>query len=149
MRLPGVMRDSQENRREVFGSPEFWFSMPGAGATMHMDAHCESTLAIQLSGTRKWRLGWVPPVPNETLFKANTYADGAVYGKRYSPPLEASVREGEAIFMPSAFLHETINVGDGCAVSLTFQFKDPIPGRYFRQSLRHLRRTGDFHECWS
>merc|ERR1719337_830132 len=50
--------------------------------------------------------------------------------------------------MPSAFLHETTNIGDDCAVSLTFQFRDPIPARYFRHSLRHLRRTGDFNECW-
>merc|ERR1719316_2030289 len=122
--------------------------MPKAGAAMHMDAHCESTYAIQLSGKRKWRIGWVPPVPNETAFRSGTYADGAVYGKQYQPPLEAVVSEGEAFYMPSAFLHETSNVGDGCAVSLTFQFKDPIPARYWRQSLRHLRRTGDFNECW-
>lgn len=148
MRLPPFMRKTGENKEEVFGSPEFWFSMPKAGAAMHMDAHCESTFAIQLSGTRKWRVGWVPPVPNGTAFKDGTYADGAVYGKHYSPPLEAVVSEGEAFFMPSAFLHETSNVGDNCAVSLTFQFRDPVPARYFRHSLGHLRRSGDFNECW-
>merc|ERR1719313_3172205 len=83
------------------------------------------------------------------MFKDGTYADGAVYGKRYKPPLEANVSQGQAFFMPSGFLHETTNIGDTCAVSLTFQFKDPIPARYFRHSLRHLRRTGDFNECWS
>merc|ERR1712014_211116 len=44
---------------------------------------------------------------------------------------------------------ETINVGDSCAASLTFQFKDPIPSRYMRRFLRDLRRTGDYNECWS
>merc|ERR1719181_2157671 len=148
MRLPQWMRRTEENTQEVLGSPEFWFSMPKAGAAMHMDAHCESTYAIQLSGKRKWRVGWVPPVPNGTAFRSNTYADGAVYGKQYTPPLEAIVNEGEAFFMPSAFLHETSNIGDECAVSLTFQFRDPLPARYYRTSLRHLRRTGDFQECW-
>lgn len=148
MRLPPFLRKSAANEREVFGSPEFWFSAPKAGAALHMDAHCESTLAIQLSGTRKWRLGWVPPVPNGTLFKEGTYGDGAVYGKGYTPPLEAVVSEGEALFMPAAFLHETTNVGSSCAVSLTFQFRDPSPTGYFQQSLRHLRRTADFQECW-
>merc|ERR1719277_2118212 len=113
-----------------------------------MDAHCESTYAIQLHGTRRWRLGWVPPVPNGTLYREGAYADGAVYGKDYTPPLEAVVSEGEALFMPSAFLHETTNEGDDCTVSLTFQFRDPIPAGYFRQSLRHLRRSQDFQECW-
>ena len=148
MRLPPWMRKTPENQGEVFGSPEFWFSMPKAGAAMHMDAHCESTYAIQLSGKRKWRLGWVPPVPNGTAYRSGTYGDGAIYGKEYQPPLEAVVSEGEALYMPSGFLHETSNVGDGCAVSLTVQFSDPIPARYFRQSLRHLRRTQDFNECW-
>eukprot|EP00931_Biecheleriopsis_adriatica_P122397 TRINITY_DN97390_c0_g1_i1.p1 TRINITY_DN97390_c0_g1~~TRINITY_DN97390_c0_g1_i1.p1 ORF type:complete len:416 (-),score=94.64 TRINITY_DN97390_c0_g1_i1:71-1318(-) len=148
MRLPEFMSNGPENQHEVLGSPEFWFSMPKAGAAMHMDSHCESTLAIQLSGTRKWRIGWAPSVPNGTFFKDGTYADRAIYGKGYRPPLEAVVSEGEAFYMPSAFLHETINVGDSCAASLTFQFKDPIPARYMRHFLRDLRRTGDFNECW-
>lgn len=29
---------------------EFWFSAPGAGAKVHMDSHCVSTLSINLSG---------------------------------------------------------------------------------------------------
>lgn len=148
MRIPDYMRSTRENQNEVFGSPEFWFSMPDAGAAMHMDAHCESTLAIQLSGKRKWKLGWVPPVPNGTIYKEGTYGDGAIYGKQYAPPLEAIVSEGEALFMPPAFLHSTTNIGDGCAASMTFQFRDPIPGQYFRQSLRHLLRSADFVECW-
>ena len=28
---------------EMSGSPEFWFSAPGAGAKAHMDAHCQVT----------------------------------------------------------------------------------------------------------
>merc|ERR1712187_313546 len=95
-----------------------------------------------------WRVGWVPPVPNGTVFKNGAYADGAIYGKGYTPPLEAVVEEGQGFFMPSAFLHETNNIGSTCATSLTFQFRDPVPAKYFRSSLRHLRRTGDFNECW-
>jgi len=148
MRIPSFFRSNKHNKQEVFGSPEFWFSMPQAGAAMHMDGHCESTYAIQLSGKRKWRLGWAPPVPNGTLYQDGTYGDGSIYGKNYAPPLEGVVSEGEAIFMPSAFLHETTNIGDSCAVSLTFQLKDPIPSRYWRYSLRHLRRSEDFQECW-
>eukprot|EP00929_Paragymnodinium_shiwhaense_P014467 TRINITY_DN122375_c0_g1_i1.p1 TRINITY_DN122375_c0_g1~~TRINITY_DN122375_c0_g1_i1.p1 ORF type:complete len:444 (+),score=89.77 TRINITY_DN122375_c0_g1_i1:116-1447(+) len=149
MKLPPWMRATGENKQEVFGSPEFWFSAPEAGAQMHMDAHCESTFAVQLSGKRKWRLGWVPPVPNGTFYSNGVYGDGAVYGKDYEPPLEAVVEEGEGFFMPSGFLHETSNIGDGCAVSLTVQLKDPMPAGYFRAAARHLRRTGDFNECWT
>lgn len=148
MRLPHWLRQTQDNVQEVLGSPEFWLSAPRAGATMHMDAHCESTLAIQLSGKRRWRLGWAPEVPNGTAYKEGTYSDGAVYGRTYAPPLEAVVEEGQALFMPSAFLHETTNIGDTCAASLTFQFRDPVPAKYFRKSLRHLLRTSDFEECW-
>jgi len=149
MRIPDYMRDTAENKQEILGSPEFWFSAPLAGAQMHMDSHCESTMAIQLSGKRKWKLGWAPVVPNGTIYKEGTYGDGAIYGKGYHPPLEAVVSEGEALFFPSGFLHSTINVGDTCAASLTFQFRDPVPAGYFRHSMKHLRRTGDFHECWN
>jgi len=148
MRLPPWMPSSTENQQEIFGSPEFWFSAPGAGASMHMDSHCESTYAIQLYGKRRWRIGWIPRVPNGTVYKNGVYADGVIYGKGYQPPLEATVEKGQGFFMPSAFLHETNNIGNECAVSLTFQFRDPMPARYFRASLRHLRRSGDFNECW-
>lgn len=148
MRSPTWMRSSPENQKEFFGSPEFWFSAPKAGARMHMDAHCESTYALQLSGTRRWRVGWVPPVRNGSLYRGGTYSDGNIYGKRYQPPLEVVVSEGQGFFMPSGFLHETINIGESCAASLTVQFCDPIPARYFRKMLRHLRRTEDFFECW-
>lgn len=148
MRLPTFMENTDANKQWMRDSPEFWFSRPNAGATMHMDSHCQSTFAVQLSGTRKWRLGWVPPVPNGTKYPDGTYSDGAVYGKDYAPPLEGVVSQGQALFMPAGFLHETTNIGDSCAVSLTFQFPQPLPTRYFRHSLRHLRRTGDFHECF-
>mmetsp|Transcript_73357 Transcript_73357/g.160642 ORF Transcript_73357/g.160642 Transcript_73357/m.160642 type:complete len:432 (+) Transcript_73357:153-1448(+) len=148
MRIPDYMRNTSDNRREIFGSPEFWFSAPKAGAQMHMDSHCESTMVIQLSGKRVWKLGWTPPVPNNTVYKEGSFADGEIYGKGYHPPLEAVVSEGEALFFPSGFLHSTMNIGDTCAASLTFQFRDPIPARYFRHAMSHLRRTGDFSECW-
>merc|ERR1711933_60609 len=113
-----------------------------------MDQHCESTYALQLSGTRRWRVGWVPPVKKGSFYPEGTYSDGRIYGKGYQPPLEVEVREGQGFFMPSGFLHETVNIGDTCAASLTVQFRDPVPARYFRKMLRHLRRTGDFGECW-
>jgi len=148
IKMPNFLRKSKDNKKEILSSPEFWFTVPKAGAAMHMDQHCESTYAIQLFGTRKWRLGWTPEVPNGTLYKLGTYDDSAVYGKKYFPPLEATVSQGEALVMPSGFLHDTQNIGDECAVSLTFQFKDPVPSGYFRSSLRHLRRSEDFGECF-
>lgn len=148
MRIPDYMRNTTVNRNEILGSPEFWFSAPQAGAQMHMDAHCESTFAIQLSGKRLWKLGWVPAVPDGLVYQEGTYGDGAVYGKGYHVPLEAELSEGQALFFPSGFLHSTINIGETCAASLTFQFRDPIPARYFRHSMKHLRRTMDFSECW-
>ena len=51
---------SRHNAHEMKTSPEFWFSAPGAGAKVHMDSHCQATMSVQLSGTKRWRLGPIP-----------------------------------------------------------------------------------------
>jgi hypothetical protein len=146
MQMPYFL-EAQSNEREVFGSPEFWLNAPNAGAQAHMDAHCESTLGLQLSGTRRWRLSWPPQAA--VLNEKHLFTDGKPYKAvgGWKPAYSFTVSPGETIFMPAMTIHETKNIGSSCANSLTFQFNDPTPGSYMREFFPRLRRTGDFVEC--
>ena len=46
-------------------------------------------------------------------------------------------------------VHESKNVGDGCAASVTYQFPIPAPAKYWRTFFHRVRRTGDLAHCWS
>ena len=58
------------------------------------------------------------------------------------------LKAGEALFFPPGFIHETLNVGDTCSSSVTYQFTDPAPTLYWRHFMTRVRRTGDLSECW-
>lgn len=139
--------------REMEITPEFWFSAPGAGAKAHIDPHCESSLSVQLSGTKTWRLS---PMLNPTDFTPE-FADGAVYtkafvdrhfdGKAWKPMFEFTLHPGEGLFFPPGFMHETKNVGEGCAASITYQYEVPFPARYFRKFMSRVYRSVSLDEC--
>jgi hypothetical protein len=76
-------------------------------------------LATQLSGKRQYRLA---PIPR-TVARGETdlYDDGYAYQAGWQPRYVFNVSEGEAVLFPPGFIHETKNVGEGCAASLTYQ----------------------------
>ena len=61
---------NKANKRDFYTTPEFWFSVrtsateqrlaliaalqaPGAGAKAHIDTHVQSTMSLQLSGSKR------------------------------------------------------------------------------------------------
>ena len=118
-----------ENRRSMADTPEYWFGVGGAGAKAHMDNHCQSTMSVQLDGTKQWRLGEIPTTHKRTV-RRGTYRDGAVYeqafvrqhlgGRDWDPYYVFELRKGEGLFIPPGTIHETRNVGAGgaCAASV-------------------------------
>ena len=58
------------------------------------------------------------------------------------------LNKGEALFIPPAMIHETTNVGTDCAVSITYQYSEPMSTGLFRNFWPTLRRTPDIYECW-
>jgi len=146
-KMPYFM-DVESNKQEVMYSPEFWFSKPGAGAKAHMDAHCESTMSLQLSGSKKWRLG-LPSATTRSV-RNGMYGDGVVYTHKggWVPTYELELKEGEVLFFPPSFVHETTNVGKSCAASITYQYSAPMAAAFFRSFWPRTRRIGDMNECW-
>ena len=143
--------------RELQTTPEFWFSARGARAKAHMDPRCESSKSVQLAGTKFWRL---PPIPTLVGQDASaTFGDGALYtqafvdrhlgGIPWVPTFEFELTQGEGLFFPPGFIHETKNVGDEleCAASITYQYETPLAARYFRMLMSRVHRTADLNGC--
>jgi hypothetical protein len=164
--LPYFM--DEVNEFAVRDSPEFWMGANGTGAKAHADNHCYSTISLQLSGKRRWRLDEIPA--DVKASDVNIFGDGVVYtaagsagsagaeagrepigsssnGAGWQPLFSLEISAGEALVFPPGFIHETTNIGGSCAVSLTHQFDVPLPMGYFRQFLRRLMRVGDLKEC--
>jgi len=78
------------------------------------------------------------------------YHDGSVYthGNRWVPTHDVVLHAGEALFVPPGFIHETNNVGEGCAASVTYQFSYPMATTLYRSFLQRVRRTPDIWEVW-
>jgi len=144
-----------DNLERMRSSPEFWMGPPGSGAKAHVDMHCHSTVALQLSGTRRWRVGVPPPSVKrsvgEQLNDGRPYdkSNSAMGGRAWQPDYVLTLRAGEALVFPPGFIHETKNVGDSCAVSLTYQFQHPLPAGYWRAFWPRMRRLGDLANCWA
>jgi hypothetical protein len=51
------------------------------------------------------------------------------------PSYELVLKKGEGLIFPPGFVHETKNVGDVCAASVTYQFEYPAPS--VPTTLRH------------
>lgn len=142
--LPYFLRKTSGNNI-VFSSPEFWFSVPGAGAKAHQDSHCQSTMSITLSGRKRWRLSPTPAV--HTIATTPPLHDGTVNTTAWSPMYEFELSAGEGVFFPTGFVHETFNVGDGCSASVTFQFDYPTPAAYLKAYAPRLMAAPNMQEC--
>jgi len=139
------------NAESLFENAEFWLGAKGTGARAHMDSHCISTLSVVLSGERRWRIGPVPRMPRGAGRSRDdevVFDDGVAYKLGWTPMFEFTVRKGEAVLFPPGWIHETLNVADGCTVALTTQFDIPRPVRYYRSFYQRLRRVGDLNPCW-
>lgn len=149
VKIPPFM--DPQNLRSFETTPEFWFAGAGAGAKAHMDSHVQATMSIQLAGTKRWRLG--PLAARKASFLAMIYQDGQVYesSEPWAPQFSILLHQGEALFFPPGFVHETLNVNstsDSCSASVTFQFSSPMASRFYRRFLPRVRRTADIHEAW-
>jgi len=58
------------------------------------------------------------------------------------------LERGEALYIPPGFIHETLNLGDTCAASVTYQFPTPMATGLYRNFLKRVRRTPDIWESW-
>eukprot|EP00933_Yihiella_yeosuensis_P014640 TRINITY_DN13045_c0_g1_i3.p1 TRINITY_DN13045_c0_g1~~TRINITY_DN13045_c0_g1_i3.p1 ORF type:complete len:491 (+),score=99.32 TRINITY_DN13045_c0_g1_i3:106-1578(+) len=157
IKLPAFMDPS--NLDGFKRTPEFWFSSAGSGAKAHMDTHIQTTISIQLAGEKRWRLGFMGE--RRAPYLEMIYTDGRAYkgghtglpGDKWNPEFTLSLKQGEALFMPPGFIHETRNEAqagkDGCGASVTFQFDHPMASRMFRNFLPRVRRTADIHEIWN
>eukprot|EP00434_Breviolum_minutum_P003324 symbB.v1.2.002924.t1/scaffold147.1/size298323/5 len=130
-------------------TPEFWFGSGSAGAKAHMDSHVQATLSVQISGTKRWRL--MPLRRRTAPFLAMIYGDGQPYEnpEGWSPIFDITLQPGEGLFFPPGMIHETKNVGDVCAASVTFQFNQPYATRFYRTFFPRIRFTADLGESWA
>lgn len=157
-RVPGYMdprnlvRANPEGLSELdslYSSPELWLSPPLAGAQAHIDGHISTTMSLQLSGRKRWRLSQIPL--HKTVVRQSLYSDGSIYRHKtgWAPQYDFVLEKGDALFFPPGTVHETTNVAENCALSITYQFSIPMPSRYYRAMLRRFRRCGDVSESWS
>eukprot|EP00435_Cladocopium_sp_Y103_P056574 s539_g19.t1 len=129
-------------------TPEFWFGSGSAGAKAHMDSHVQATLSVQISGTKRWRL--MPLRQRQAPFLAMIYADGQSYEnpEGWNPLFDITLQPGDGLFFPPGMVHETKNVGDACAASVTFQFNEPYAAGFYRTFFPRVRFTADIGESW-
>ncbi|CAE7389712.1 hspbap1, partial [Symbiodinium natans] len=141
--------------RDFGSTPEFWFGTGQAGAKAHMDSHVQATVSVQISGRKRWRL--MPLRQRAAPFLAMIYSDGQPYenDEGWKPLFEITLEPGEGLFFPPGMVHETMNVGDVCASSVTFQFNYPYAARFYRHDLTaelrffpRVRYTADIGESW-
>jgi len=135
-------------RDSLHSSPELWLSPPSAGAQAHMDHHVSTTVSLQLSGNKRWRLQQIPS--RSSVAKHADYGDGAVYRRKrpWKPQHDFVLQAGDALFFPPGTIHETHTLEPDCATSITYQFSVPMPARYYRGLAQRFRRTRDMEESW-
>ena len=168
-RLPYFLGEA--DRAEFLATPEVWLSRTGAGAQAHADAHCGSTVSLQVAGEKRWRLGPMWEVAERRADRAGAgggtaatgtspdvaaddepwFSDGAPYAVEggWNASFEAVLRPGEALVFPPSFVHETVTTSEGCAVSVTHQLDAPPAAGRWHAQLRALRRAPDMRRCWA
>lgn len=131
------------NAREMAENPEFWLQPPETGSMAHLDEHCYSTIAVTLSGVKRWRFASIPAEPHPS-----GYFDGLVYDRgEWDPIFNFTTRPGEAVIFPPGMIHEGLSVGEDCVSSITYQFPIPAPVHYWRSFWPRVRRTKDMRGC--
>ena len=135
-------------RNDFMNTPEMWFGMKRAGAKPHQDSHCTSTISFQLSGQKRWRTG--PAIEVRNFAGQHGSYDGYINSSQWKPHFEVVLNPGDAIIIPSSFIHETKNVDpnhDICSMSITHQFAMPTPVRYIREYLPRLLLSPSVVKC--
>jgi hypothetical protein len=123
---------------------ELWFSPPNAGAKYHIDGHVQMTAVSQLVGTRRWRLALVPNEPKPGL--SPNHLDSHSFN--WTADISVTLSTGDLLMFPPGSIHDTLNIGDSCAVSVTHQLGVPYPAKFYRKHLRRLLRIADMRETW-
>jgi hypothetical protein len=130
--VPYFLNSSALNYYEAKDSFEFWFVLENGGSQAHADAYCETTISMQLRGSKTWRLGAFPNITN--AFQPYAFHDAEIYkhSRLWRPEHEETVNPGSCVVFPMGYIHETyVGEGkggdDGCSVASTFQFQDPQP----------------------
>jgi len=123
---------------------ELWFSPPNAGAKYHIDAHVQATVVSQLTGTRRWRLALAPEGKKIGLIPDHLDSDSF----DWTPEHTIVLTRGDMLVFPPGSIHDTVNIGSECAVSVTHPLGVPYPVKFFRKHFRRLLRLGDAREVW-
>jgi len=138
------------NKDSMSKTPEFWFSFGahGGGAKAHVDQHTMSTLSMQLSGTKKWKIS--PVAKRNQLHVMKLYTDGLVNNRaaNWSILKEVTLSPGDAIFFGNGVIHETTNSPGECSASITHQYDVPRPTTFWRSYLPRVRETPDMQWTW-
>ena len=122
---------------------ELWFSPPNAGAKYHIDGHVQTTVVSQMVGTRRWRLALVPE-GDGSLFP--NHLDSNEF--EWTPELTITLETGDLLMFPPGTIHDTLNMGESCAVSVTHQIGIPYPSTFYRRNMRRLLGIADTRETW-
>jgi len=144
-KLPYFVDNNPSNQEFCKNRIEFFLTMPGAGAALHADSVCEPIFSVQLSGSKQWRLGPVPPFQEVTHQKA---ADE--FGKvgTWTAVWDDILAPGEALFFPPSMLHETRSVSEECAVAASLQIRYPFAAGFIRDFGERLVRSQECAFCF-
>lgn len=134
---------NRENYYWKRNAVELWFSPRKAGAKYHMDGHVQMTVVSQLVGTRRWRLSLLPDEAQSVL---PNHLDSNVF--EWQPELTVTLETGDILMFPPGSVHDTLNVGESCAASVTHQLGAPLPVKFYRRNLKRVLSTGDTREIW-
>jgi len=142
----------QENTDTLQRTPELWFVRAGSsgGAKAHVDVHQESTMSLQLCGSKRWQVA--PIAWRGAPHVMKLYQDGQIYDRpehqRWNIMEDVVLDEGDALIFPPGFIHQTAAEGSGPAASITWQFDHPSPSILWRRYLPRIRFTPDLATTW-
>jgi len=140
------------NGKILQATPELWFSCgaSGGGAKAHVDQHTESTMSLQLSGHKRWRVAPLGRRAAPHIMKL--YQDGQIYSReeqnRWNMLEDVVLHPGDAFFFGPGFIHQTDAEPGVCAASITWQFNIPAPSTFWRSFLPRIRWTPDLIHTW-
>lgn len=135
-------------------SIEFWFQQVGGGTFAHNDGYCHSVMSVQLRGKKKWSFMLSPEIHDLSRdvfdeFDSGIYRSGV---HSWAPDFEMILEEGDAVFFPPGYMHETRTVDgpsaeDQCATSMTFNVPLPMPSRFIRTFLNRFSASPEVSHC--
>eukprot|EP00933_Yihiella_yeosuensis_P031803 TRINITY_DN25422_c0_g1_i1.p1 TRINITY_DN25422_c0_g1~~TRINITY_DN25422_c0_g1_i1.p1 ORF type:complete len:567 (-),score=115.92 TRINITY_DN25422_c0_g1_i1:19-1719(-) len=146
-RVPYFLDSNFANKMEANESLELWFALAGGGTFTHADAYCESTMSMQFSGKKRWRIQALPKVNN--FFDAESFGDEQIYNNKthaqWTPETEFTVGPGQCFVFPTGYLHETFvdpkEAEPGCYTAITTQFVEPRQVNLYRSYLSRMSMT--------